>query len=43
MAWLMESAQLSKTPFDDILLVAKKTIDDLVLPEIDKINKKKDA
>jgi len=40
MEWLVESAMLSATPIDDILIIAKSTIDGLVLPQIDKINGK---
>ena len=38
MDWLVESAQESTTPLDDIVIVAKPHIDKIVKEQIDKID-----
>lgn len=36
--WIEESARLSKTPYDDMALIVFPQLDNLVLPQIDKID-----
>ncbi len=38
MKWIEDSAKLSKSPFDDVIVIARGVIDAQVLPQIDKIN-----
>lgn len=38
MKWIEDSAKLSKSPFDDVIVIARGVIDSQVLPQIDKIN-----
>jgi len=40
MAWITKSALLSENKIDDIIVIAQKYIDDMVLPQIDKIDGK---
>lgn len=36
--WVVESAQISKTPFDDVAIVAMPAIKKLALEQVDKID-----
>lgn len=38
MNWVEESAKVSKNPIDDIVILVRKQIDGIVLPQIDKID-----
>lgn len=37
-AWLKDSAKLSKTPFDDVIVAIMPMVDNVVLPQIEKIS-----
>lgn len=39
-AWIVESAQLSTNPYDDLMVPFVSTLDKAVLPQIDKIDGK---
>lgn len=43
MNWVVDSAKLSATPIDDLVVAVKPLIDGLVLPQLEKINKADNA